>query len=413
MKKFYGGIGMSKKCKYIFLGLIVLLALGCSCTTHEEQLAQINSGEISPSAAGSVSSNAVGDISPDTVGDVLVCSENGHHDFGAVRQKEVLVNIFKLTNKSSHTVRIVSLESSCGCTVAETKDELISNLVQPNSEINFPVSFSSGTAQDKIEGVIAIYYRLDTDKQDDDSVRKLRISVIADILPDYLIEPYIVDFGKIDGLDSQKAKSQFRIIADQLKPLEINSIKPSNDFISAKIISSKDSVYDVEVGLDLSSMNKSQDFFGHLIVETNSKNVPKKIVKISAKYIAPVEVEPSSIIIPSTDEGTIDKTIQISTSVPSELSDIKYNSSKIKITKELKLKSKLHNFKFSVAPSGQTDIDETISFELTLFPINGESVKRLTSISIYRFGKGEKNEKNVCSVCCVYFVSCGGRADAC
>jgi hypothetical protein len=197
--------------------------------------------------------------------DKLVISESGFHDFGIVGQKETLRHNFILTNKSQIPLRILGSESSCGCTVADTGKDFFNSAIKMDEKIDFPVVFSTGTGQGKIAATITVYYEQVLAEPSAAPLWSSQVEVIATIKPDYRIEPYEIDLGKINGLEVQKVNSKFSIIADQLETLEIKDIRPSTDTMTTKLISHDGSKFEYEISLDVTSFVATQEFNGNLI----------------------------------------------------------------------------------------------------------------------------------------------------
>jgi hypothetical protein len=321
----------------------------------------------------------------------LVISESGFHDFGIVGQKETLRHNFILTNKSQIPLRIVGLESSCGCTVADTGKDFFNSAIKTNEKIDFPVVFSTGTGQGKIAATIAVYYQQVFEDPSIAPLRKSLVEVIATIKPDYQIEPYVIDLGKVNGLEVQKVYSKFSIITDQLETLDIKEIRPSTDAITTKLISHNGSKYEYEISLDVTSFVESQEFNGNIIIETNSKLIPQKLVKVCANYNAPISVTASSVIISSEEAGNVEKQILISTSVPSQLAEVETLPNRfVRVSFDAEEISKNHTVNFFVEPCLDADIDEKIVLNVTLFPIGeGKSVNKIIPITMFRFRKGK------------------------
>lgn len=310
------------------------------------------------------------------------------NEFPPSRQKEELYHTFVLTNKAKTPILITGLESSCGCTWAADKDTFVGSILKPNDGLDFPVFLNTGTSQNKAGGRILISYRHQTENPKLAFEGKLLLEVTTEILPDYRIEPLEIDFGDINGFDVQQVKTTFRVTPDQLKTLEIKELKPSIDILTTRILSSKESCYEIEVGLDVSSFTENRTFRGHVVIETNSETLPKGIAQVKAQYIAPVNIRPSSIIISSDKEGIIDEEVLIFTSLPSQILHVDCGLSGLVHAKfDTAEKSDRHVLKFSVDPCQEKEIDEKITLELSLLPSDGRNVKKSCPISIYRFKK--------------------------
>lgn len=79
--------------------------------------------------------------------------ENWEHDFGNVREGEVVSTDFKFYNYSDSVFKIENVQTSCGCTASEWPHEAI----QPGDSGIVRVSFDSEGKRRKYEKVIAVY----------------------------------------------------------------------------------------------------------------------------------------------------------------------------------------------------------------------------------------------------------------
>jgi hypothetical protein len=176
----------------------------------------------------------------------------------------------------------------------------------------------------------------------------------------------------------------------QLKTLEIVDIRSSSALFTVNILSSSTEGYEVEVTFDGSSLANSERVHGHLVIETNSETVPRGLVSLSASYVAPITTEPSFILISSDKEGTIQETVQIISSVPSQIRNVSESSTGlIRVEFDSALKTDEHFLTFSIDPCHDAAIDATITLEMVLFLAGGESIIQTVPVTIYRFQKGE------------------------
>jgi hypothetical protein len=321
----------------------------------------------------------------------LAAVGSAQHDFGSVQQNAELRHNFILVNEADVPIRITGMKSSCSCTWAETNGNFVGSILKPKEKLTFPVFFHTGSLQNTANGKIRIDFQYQ--KKDPKLVNdgKLLLEVTSTILPDYRLEPQELKLGNIHALESQKAKATLRVVPDQLKTLDVLSIKPSSELLTAQIVSSGEKGYEVEVEFDASSLPETQEFSGHLVVETNSKTLPKGLVRVEATYYAPANINPSSIIVTSDKSGTVVEKIRIDTSVPSQLNSVVCGSGGlIRAAFDSVQKSDKHFLTLSIDPCREAEINETITLELSFFPLVGKSVTRSCPVSVYRFHQGEK-----------------------
>jgi hypothetical protein len=93
-----------------------------------------------------------------------------------------------------------------------------------------------------------------------------------------------------------------------------------------------------------------------------------------------VRVTDPSIIVSSEEVGNVEKQVLISTSVPSQLAEAEtLPNRRVCASFDAEEISKNHTVNFFVKPCLDTDIDEKIVLNVTLFPIGeGKSVKKLS-----------------------------------
>ncbi|GIW96459.1 MAG: hypothetical protein KatS3mg110_4500 [Pirellulaceae bacterium] len=77
------------------------------------------------------------------------------HDFGDIRQAEVVKTEFVLTNRDREPIELVTVQSSCGCTAALPSDKVL----QPGHSTRLTVQMSTGTARGEQLSTVQIVYR--------------------------------------------------------------------------------------------------------------------------------------------------------------------------------------------------------------------------------------------------------------
>jgi hypothetical protein len=215
----------------------------------------------------------------------LVALGSHTHYFGKVDQNTELRHDFALINEAEVPILITGMRSSCACTWAEGSENFVGLEIAPGQTINYPVFLSTGTLQDSASGQIAIFYRYQSDEPQERNM-VLMLEVLGTILPDYRIEPTELQFGEIFAIETQTATRSFRVTPVNLEELEIIDIRSSSNLFTAVIVSSGERGFEVDVTFDGSSLGNSEIVRSHLIIETNSENVPHGLVTLSATYIA-------------------------------------------------------------------------------------------------------------------------------
>jgi len=78
---------------------------------------------------------------------------DNRHDFGDVKQGDVVTTNFSFTNKGKKELNILKVKTSCGCTVSEPEKSKL----KPGESSNIKVSFNSAGKNGKEEKQITVY----------------------------------------------------------------------------------------------------------------------------------------------------------------------------------------------------------------------------------------------------------------
>ena len=390
-------------CCRLFIGLVLLtfFASGCgeSGPATMKNLSEPDSNI--PDVSTTLSTPVLAPTLPDTQFDIthaprrlsykgLTAIGSPMHHFGEVKQNAELRHDFVLTNNVDIHLRIIGMRSSCTCTWSENNDSFVGSTIEPGQKIDYPVFLNTGTLQDRASGQILFIYRYMSDDSVWDGEEILTLEVVGKILPDYRIEPVDLSFGEIISLVSPIAKKHFRVTPVNMELLEILNIKSSSSFYTVNIVSSDVEGYEVEVTFDGSSLGNSERVHGHLVIETNSKTVPRGLVNLSASYVAPITLEPSFVLIGSDKEGVIREEVQIFSSVPSQIGKVDMGvTDLVRAEFDSALKAVEHTIAFSIDPCDNAAIDETVTIHIILFPTGGKVVTQTFPVTVYRFHKGE------------------------
>ncbi|MDR1477773.1 MAG: DUF1573 domain-containing protein [Planctomycetaceae bacterium] len=330
-----------------------------------------------------------GDKSSPSLG-ALKAVGSANHTFAPSGQDEEINHTFVLKNDANVPVFITGVRSSCGCTWVANKDSFVGSVLTPGEVLDFPVFVSTANAMGKVSGRVLISYRYQTCDLRPVFENNLLLEVTAPIMSAFRIEPPVIDFGNIDSLGAQYVTAMFRVIPNQSDAFEVKDIRPSVGLLATKVLSSKESCYEIEVRLCVSSFTEDQFFSGHVVVETNCEVLPKAVVPVRARYVAPVVGQPSAIVISSEKEGSVKKEVFVVTSLPSQIVRVAHGSSGfVRVEFDSEGKTGYHVVVISVDPCPMSEIDEKISLELMLFPPDGKSIEMSCPVSIYRFKKGE------------------------
>jgi len=248
-------------------------------------------------------------------------------DFGKVRQGKTLEHTFRLSNGGAIPIVITKAESSCSCT---TTEDPTGRTIAPGSGIDVPVSIKSGVGDGPESGLITLYYRLASLATA--PVHFASIRVTADVDPDYRVRPTLIDFGTVDG--PGPVSRTIRLRPEALADMAIVRLSSTNDVLSARRLESPPDDHDllVEVTFSGRSLWKSGPVEAMASIETTSVGCPITQVLARVRYVAPVEVEPSSIVIGARSPGSIEREIRIDAAWPVRIKALRSSDPAVRIT---------------------------------------------------------------------------------
>lgn len=121
------------------------------------------------------------------------------YDFGEVRQGDRLEQTFRLRNNGKVPLEILNVKTSCGCTVAKTATEKL----LPGESTDLQVVFDTASFSDRTSKTVYV--------STSDPVRPTTaITLKADIRPEVVLEPAIIDFGALVPGESKSSAVQLR-----------------------------------------------------------------------------------------------------------------------------------------------------------------------------------------------------------
>lgn len=322
-----------------------------------------------------------------------VVVDNSMHDFGECHQGEELSHTFIVTNQMDVPVKVLKAISSCSCIVAGEGGVLPDTSIAPHGTLQIPVRFNTDARQEVASGRVVVYYRLETESADSSPRQFFDLRLRADVIPDYLITPRELDFGEIDGLSTQHVTRTLQVTPKDAKGTVIEKVSTTSDFITARVLPRSDNneSYEIEVSLDVSGFPESRSLNGSLVISTDSKRLPKAVVRVRAKYLAPVTIEPTMVVIESNQEGEVIRDLRVSSSRPSMIRAVSSRNKAIRAEFDGRQKSRDHRLRLLVAPCRQKALDDELKIELELLPDadGGNKLIRTFTVFVYRFLKKE------------------------
>lgn len=119
----------------------------------------------------------------------LLVTPAERQDIGLIRQNATIPVAFTLTNLTSETVRIVDVQTSCGCTVAKVQ----SRTIPPGGTNALSITYSAGTARGPVKVACLVTYKV----SDSSELRSITAGAYGTIDPEYRIDPEQLVFAKL------------------------------------------------------------------------------------------------------------------------------------------------------------------------------------------------------------------------
>jgi hypothetical protein len=323
----------------------------------------------------------------------LMAVGSEEHDFGECRQGDVLTHTFSLINNTETPVQIVQLTTSCGCFTVDNARELRVKPIAPGETVALSIRFTVPGVQDEASGRAVVAYRAAGDLPDAGAPSSVSLLAHVRVLPDYRISPSELDFGSIDGLSVQEVSRTLRI-APAAENVEVQKVSSPNDFLRAEIVGTKaddsgdDSGIDVRVTLDVSRFTQSRSFEGSLIIATNSKRFANALVPVRGEYAAPVQVEPSTILVGSDQDGEVSRELKVVSSRPSRIRAASCPAAeRVSVRFDGARVARTHALVIAVKPVSDRWLDSYLDLEFEVCVDEGKIIPRTVRVLIHRFSK--------------------------
>jgi Protein of unknown function (DUF1573) len=206
-----------------------------------------------------------------SVGDRGLVPTEYEHDFGNIRQGVSAKVEFGLTNRTNQRVKIIGVHAQCEC----SNHSLSADDLAPSTAAKLNVEWKIKGRRGRSETQILVRY-----KRADGSGDSFQLSLTANVLPDYNVEPAEL------AIDPTRRESQLlRISTNRQNDFSILKAYSPVRAIQSRILPDK---RQVAVSLDprvwannhaeRTSTDKSTSF---LVIETDSPNEPMHYVKLT------------------------------------------------------------------------------------------------------------------------------------
>jgi len=304
-------------------------------------------------------------------------------DFGKVRQGETLEHAFRLANGGDVAIVIDKVESSCSCTTAK---DLKGRAIAPRAAIDLPISLKTGTGDGPEMGRITIYYR--SAAREDAPVHFATARVAADVDPDYRVRPTLIDFGTVDG--PAPVSRTIRLRPEALADVAIVRLSGTSEVLTARRLEAAAGEHDIPIEVTFSgrSLWKSGPVEAMASIETTSPRAPITEVLARARYVAPAEVEPTSIVVDGGATGTVEREIRIDATRPVRIKALRSSDPAVRLAPVGPDEGRALRIKVTISgddPRRAINAKAAIDLALTLGAAATES--RTVSIPIHRLAK--------------------------
>ena len=312
------------------------------------------------------------------------------HDFGSCLQGKLLTHTFTLANQSSHTIRIYGIESSCGCLVAGKEQGLGNAILPADGRFHLPVAFTpaadDGTASERIR----VEFSDKLDKPSIKDMRRITLTVHAQVQPNYQISPHKLDLGEIDGLQVRKVSRSISFQSTGAKRVEVRKVETSSDSLSACLVGPHGPGQDakIEVSWDFSKFKGTQPVNGYVTIQTNDDRARTALVPVRARFIDPASIEPEIIVIGSEEDGDIDRDVKVKTSQDSRIRRaVCSGSDRVRVRYDAATWSREHRLGMIVPPFGSRTLDAELVVELEILGLDGSRIPRVVRLPVHRFSQ--------------------------
>lgn len=168
----------------------------------------------------------------------LVALETSDHDFGNCRQGASLNHTFTLVNTTKHPLKVVGLETSCSCLVADNEGGLGEAMLAPGARFAVPVRFSPAVDEGSATGTVKVLFSNHGEPATIKDLRRLSLNVRANVQPDYRIAPRFLDFGEIDGLTAKRTTRTITVTPAAFADVQVTDVRTTCEPMSARLVPS-------------------------------------------------------------------------------------------------------------------------------------------------------------------------------
>jgi len=306
--------------------------------------------------------------------------DKSYHDFGKSRQGQTLVHAFRMTNGGKKPIKIVKVESSCSCT---TTNDIADRVIQPNQTVDLPVSIQTGPGDGHESGRITLYYN--SLAQADPKTYFAVASVVTDVDPDYRIRPTLLDFGTVASFEP--VSRIVRIRPERMADVSVVKLSSSKKAFSTRQVATPVGEQDLYVEVVFSGYHlwRSEALEAAITIDTTSLGNKSTQILARVHFIAPVQVEPMSVIVGSQEVGTVVREIKFDSIQPIRIKALKSDDPAIRLATVGPLEGKALQVQASIDGSNPYHpINSKVSIDLEPSKGTDATGARTVTIPIHR-----------------------------
>jgi hypothetical protein len=275
-------------------------------------------------------------------------------NFGSSDQDQVLNFEVGVTNIGKKTLRIINVQSDCGCTATRSNFYELKPGVSGLLYIQLNTGEENGTITKRIQIT------------SNDPINKLLVISIRGIIkPTILVSPNKIDFGEV--MNKSISRKKVDVLVKTKDPVEVDQVISEDSSIDTYLRKINDKFYRVELKINPSIVRER--YRTRIHIKTTLKERSDIIIPVTAKITGDIKSKPSAIFMKAQGPDIpLEKSILLfseSSRAFKILSIKSTNPEEILVSSELnKLRSK-HNIKLEIiADSG---LVKKVSGEVTVF----------------------------------------------
>ncbi len=279
------------------------------------------------------------------------------YDFGELYQYQETSHVFTFENIGDQPLEITDIVRTCGCTAVTSGDDVIA----PGGTGTVKVVFNAENFAGPVDKVIKVL-------SNDPENGEVRLYISGKILVAVEISPDMIYVR--DALIGDMVKRDFTIAAAENKPLQILSVKTSNENLSVTYESVAGREGSYQFHLTYPAKPPVGVFQESIEIQTDNPVQPRIVVPVSGRIIGQLSISPRALLFRILDPAgqskkrlTINKrgdaTLEV-TSVTCDLPNIKVKTSPVE-------KGKLYEVDLEVSPPvDENRIEGTLLIETNI-----------------------------------------------